>query len=64
MKHNSDADDVAVLYVRKLRRSANSQMILSALRMHRPLKSLLIRVMEEGWTGADERAAIEFLSKV
>ncbi len=63
-KHNSDVDDVAVLYVKKLRQSVFSHMVLAALKQHMPLRSLLIRVMEEGWTGSDERAAINYLKTV
>ncbi|MEZ6134538.1 MAG: hypothetical protein R3C53_06485 [Pirellulaceae bacterium] len=63
-KHNSDSDDVAVLYVEKLQSSPHNQVIVNALKQHKDLKTLLIRVMEKGWTGSDERKAIDFLKKL
>ncbi len=62
--HSMDSDDVAVLYVQKLQASPHRQTIVQALKQHDPLRNLLVRVMEEGWTGADERAAINFLKKI
>jgi hypothetical protein len=62
--HNSDSDDVAVLYVEKLQASPHRSVIVNALKQHPSLKSKLIQLMEEGWTGADEKAAIEFLKKI
>ena len=59
--HNSDADDVALHYVQKLQTSPHRTIITSALQQHPTLKSLLIRIMHEGWTSAQEKAAIEFL---
>ena len=56
-KHNSDVDDVALLYVQKMNTPANTPLLKSMRR----LIPLLVRVMEEGWTTAKEKAAIEFL---
>jgi len=61
--HNMDSDDVAVRYVQKLQLSPDRGVITTALRQHSQLKKLLTRVMEKGWTGADEKAAIKFLQK-
>jgi hypothetical protein len=57
-KHNSDADDVAVLYVGLVRKSPQT---VAALKADRPLVSLLVRIMDEGWTSAEEKQAIAFL---
>ncbi len=59
--HNSDSDDVAVLYVEKLQASPHRSAIVSALKLNPTLKNKLIQLMDEGWTGADEKAAIAFL---
>jgi hypothetical protein len=59
-KHRSDADDVACAYVKKMR--ANPDRAAALQRMRRaPLIPLLIRLMDEGWTSAEERATIDFL---
>jgi hypothetical protein len=62
--HNSDADDVALLYVQKLQKSPNKSVIVAALKQHEPLRKLLIKVMDEGWTTSEEKAAISFLQAV
>jgi len=56
--HPSDSDDVAVLYIALARKSPA---IVTALKSDRPLVTLLIRILSGGWTGADEKKAIEFL---
>ena len=56
--HNSDADDVAVLYVDQVSRSPATK---AALKAERSLVDLLIRMMDEGWTSAEEKKAIAFL---
>jgi hypothetical protein len=56
--HNSDADDVAVLYVADVRKVPS---IVTALKADKPLVALLIRIMDEGWTSKEEKEAIEFL---
>ncbi|MCA9193264.1 MAG: hypothetical protein KDB03_15945 [Planctomycetales bacterium] len=58
--HNSDADDVALLYVKKLR-AAHASHIFAAIKQHNQLLKLLIRVMEEGWTTTAEKDAIQYL---
>lgn len=57
-KHNSDADDVAELYVNRLRKSPATA---AAIRADRSLVALLVRILDDGWTSAGEKAAIEFL---
>ncbi|MFO0907102.1 MAG: hypothetical protein U0794_01835 [Isosphaeraceae bacterium] len=56
--HNSDADDVAVRYVKG---AAKVTGLLDAIRRDRSLAALLVRVMDEGWTTSDERAAMALL---
>ena len=56
--HNSDADDVAVLYVGEVMKSPPAK---AALRNDRPLVQLLIKIMSEGWTSAAEQKAIDQL---
>ena len=59
--HNSDADDVAVLYVNQVK---NSPSTLAALKSNTNLVGLLIRIMDEGWTGKEEKEAIKFLKEI
>jgi len=56
--HNSDADDVAVLYVGHVKRSPA---LAAAVKSDARLTNLLVKVMDEGWTSDDEKAAIAFL---
>lgn len=56
--HRSDADDVAVRYVDQV---LKVPAIKSSLKNSKPLVSLLIRVMDEGYTGANEKKAIASL---
>jgi hypothetical protein len=56
--HRTDVDDVALLYVEKIRHRRD---LLSAAKSHAQLRALLIRSMEEGWTSDRERAAIRLL---
>ncbi|MEZ4648067.1 MAG: hypothetical protein R3E97_04630 [Candidatus Eisenbacteria bacterium] len=58
-KYNSDADDVAELFVRKVQRAGGAP--LAALKRAPLLIDLLIRVMDEGWTTSGEEECIEFL---
>ena len=59
-KHNSDADDVAVLYCKAMRTQHPSTFAAIA-RDDKSLVELLIRCMEEGWTSADEKTEIRHL---
>jgi hypothetical protein len=56
--YSSDADDVALEYVRLLRRDAGLE---QALRGNRVLRDLLIQLMDEGWTSSEEQDAIRYL---
>lgn len=52
----TDADDVAVLYLRKV--FARRGSVLEALRLNRDCRDTLIRILHQGWTSSDELALI------
>lgn len=56
--HPSDVDDVAVLYVEKIK---NRPGILQEVKADAKLRELLIKSMGEGWTSSRENAAIDLL---
>lgn len=56
--HNSDADDVAVRYVEQV---LGVPAIKSSLKNNKSLVSLLIRILDERWTGTKEHKAIASL---
>lgn len=59
---NCDADDVAVLYVQKLRASVRKNgPAIRGLQLNGKFRKLLIRILDEGWTSGDEYAAIDWL---
>lgn len=58
----SDADDVAELYVNLLMNRGGSQ--VEAVARDPVLKSLLIRVLDEGWTSDGEKNCIEFIKSL
>jgi len=57
--YNSDADDVALLYVDIVKGRQGS--IEQGLRLHKPLRNLLIRIIEDGWTSSKERQTVNYL---
>lgn len=59
-RRNTDADDVAELYVNLLR--ARKGAPLSAVARDEKLKKLLIRILDEGRTSSGEQQCIRFLS--
>ncbi|MEI5665259.1 hypothetical protein WBO78_07765 [Bosea sp. CCNWLW174] len=52
----TDADDVAVLYLRKV--FAGRGLVQEALRLNRACRDTLIRILDDGWTTAEERGLI------
>ncbi|WP_437277939.1 hypothetical protein WME90_43050 [Sorangium sp. So ce375] len=56
--YHTDADDVALEYVDLVRRDTA---LAQSLRGNRPLRELLIRLLDEGYTSSEERAAIHYL---
>ncbi len=63
LKHNSDADDVACAYVQKMRGQPGNAALLKTMK-GTPLVPLLIRIMDEGWTSAEEKACIDYLKRL
>jgi hypothetical protein len=60
--YNSDADDVAELYVNAVRNQGGA--VLSALKGNSHLITRLIKVMHEGWTSSGEKDCIRFLRQL
>lgn len=56
--YSTDADDVAVEYVKLAQRTPA---VAAMLRKTASLRQLLIRLMDEGWTSGEEKAAIGYL---
>ncbi|MCA9049614.1 MAG: hypothetical protein KDA89_12845 [Planctomycetaceae bacterium] len=56
--HNSDADDVAMKYIDEIRRTPAT---VAALKNNKSLVNLLVRVLDEGWTTAEEKQTIAYL---
>ncbi len=57
--YNTDADDVAVLYINTIRkRSGNLE---RALKLNVELRHLLISILSEGYTSSDEQACLNYL---
>lgn len=59
--HNSDVDDVAVRYVKLVKRAPG---VPQAIKSHKKLLPFLIRMMDEGWTSTEEKNAISFLKSI
>lgn len=58
-QYNSDADDVAEIYVNLVRKRGGP--LEAALRAKRDLRDKLIKVMDEGWTSGGEADCIRYL---
>ncbi|MEQ1827166.1 MAG: hypothetical protein ABL921_14520 [Pirellula sp.] len=56
--HNSDADDVSLLYVQEVKKSPRMRSILKS---NSTLVKLLIKTMDEGYTSSEEKEAIQWL---
>lgn len=57
--YSTDADDVALIYIKKLQSSPTQ--VKLAFKQHKRLGSLLINIIETGWTGNDEIKAIAYV---
>jgi hypothetical protein len=60
-KNGSDADDVAVYFMRKLQNPAGQQLLRKFVTVKPGLIDLLITVLDEGWTTAEEQKFIDQL---
>jgi ribosomal protein L22 len=56
--YNTDADDIALEYVRLVRQDSGLQ---QSLRANKGLRDLLIQLMDDGWTSGEEQDAIRYL---
>lgn len=59
--YSTDADDVALEFVRLARQDSG---LTQRLRQDRGLRELLIRLMDEGWTSSGEQDAIQYLRRL
>ena len=59
--YSSDADDVARLFIHRVRRTGG--LVEHALRLHGALRQLLVEILEDGWTSSEERNLINYLSR-
>ncbi|MDA1016877.1 MAG: hypothetical protein O3A00_20765 [Planctomycetota bacterium] len=60
--YNSDADDVAYLYVNLVKQKGGS--LLQALKLNTQLRNLLIRILDDGWTTGEEYKMIDYLKQL
>jgi len=58
-RHNSDIDDIALLYINKIK---NRPGILNLVKGDIVLRELLTRSMDQGWTTSGESDAIDLLN--
>ncbi|GAA3579937.1 MULTISPECIES: hypothetical protein [Marinobacter] len=61
-KYSTDADDVARYYIAQIRQTRG--IAFRALQQDIGLRNLLIRILDDGWTTADEKRDIEFLQRL
>jgi hypothetical protein len=61
-KHGSDVDDVAELYVNRVRKTGGEA--LRGLKTNYELARLLIKAMDEGWTSEGEQDCIAYLTNL
>ena len=61
-RRNTDADDVAEIYVNLLRTSKGEP--LAAVAKDPQLKKLLIKILDEGWTSDGEKKCVDFLKSL
>ncbi len=58
-QYNSDSDDIAELYVNKVKKAGGA--LESSLAANKELVTRLIKVMDEGWTSDGEQLCIDYL---
>lgn len=61
--YTTDADDVALLYVKRIQTSASST-IKTSLKAHKALRNLLVLILDDGWTNEAENKAIFYLKNL
>ncbi|MCA9710648.1 MAG: hypothetical protein KDK70_32700, partial [Myxococcales bacterium] len=60
--YRSDSDDVARLYLAKVKDRGGA--LQHALRLHLPLRNMLILILDGGWTTDEEYKLIDYLKKL
>lgn len=60
--YSSDSDDVARLYLAKVKERRGS--LEHALRLHMPLRNLLMLILDGGWTSDEEYQLIAYLKRL
>jgi len=60
--YSTDSDDVAALYLPKVKARGGS--IEHALRLHQPLRNLLVLLLDGGWTTGEEYKLMEYVRKL
>ena len=59
-KYNTDADDVALSYVNKIKLMEKGP-LYEAFKIHASLRNYLAQLLDEGWTTEEEKACIQYL---
>lgn len=62
--HPTDVDDVALEYITRIRTGPSAGSMGQAIKAESGLYSLLIRVMDSGWTSEAERGAIAYMKSL
>jgi hypothetical protein len=62
-KYSTDADDVALLYVNKVKMNG-SQLVKEAFAAHFALRKYLVKLLEDGWTTGEEQVCIRYLQSL
>ena len=58
--YSSDADDVASIYIKLVKEKSGSA-VEQALKRHKKLVTLLVSVLDNGYTAGDETSLIQYL---
>jgi hypothetical protein len=60
--YSGDSDDVARHYVKLVRQRGGA--LVHALRLHAPLRNLLVRILDDGWTTSGEYGTMAYLREL
>lgn len=61
-KYSTDADDIALIYVKLLKKSPNPTQL--AVKGHIALRNYLVSIFDSGWTSQEEKRCIVFLKNM
>lgn len=62
--HKGDSDDVVMHYLQRLRATGRESVLRTMAKVKPELIRVLIKILDDGWTTAEEKAAIEGLRKL